>query len=167
MTSGIPTWLAIAAAAAAVVGAIAIVGAKLRQMFKAIAKFVKAVNTMVPMVQRLTTTFADSPRAFGVLDDIARQFGTDSGSSLRDAIDRLETTAAENREAAALLKVGVEASRQLAVQDRADYRAILESVAFLKGQVAAGDTKLDQAAAERQHIATALEQQQPPPEAKP
>lgn len=94
-----------------------------------IYKFVKAQQEMLPLLQALTKEFKDSPNVFSVLDEMAAQFRTDSGSSLRDAVNRIEelsqdakVVAQEAKVAAEELKIGVAATKQLTEMDRAERR---------------------------------------------
>lgn len=93
------------------------------------ARLVTSVEEMLPLLRELTTEFKNTPHAFAILDDIIAQFRTDSGSSLRDVVDRLESAATVNREAVEraaiatqstehVLAVALETVRQLAQQDR-------------------------------------------------
>lgn len=92
-------------------------------------KFIQAQQEMLPLLQNLTEVFKDNPNAFNVLDEIVAQFRTDSGSSLRDAVNRIEEAskaaklvADEARIAAEELKIGVAATKQLTEMDRAERR---------------------------------------------
>lgn len=71
-----------------------------------------------PMLQKLGEQFDNSPDAFKVLKEIQEEFRTNSGSSLRDVVNRLEEASNQSAHAAEYLKVGVEASRLLAKEDR-------------------------------------------------
>lgn len=77
-----------------------------------------AAEEMLPLLKEMTKVFRDSPDAFGVLHDIAAQFHSDGGASLRDVVNRLEASAIANHQAGEALKVGVESSRILAERDR-------------------------------------------------
>lgn len=92
-------------------------------------KSIKAQQEMLPLLQNLTEVFKDNPSAFKVLDEIVAQFRTDSGSSLRDAVNRIEEAskaakivAEEAKIAADELKIGVAATKQLTEMDRAERR---------------------------------------------
>jgi hypothetical protein len=98
-----------------------------------IFKFGARAEVMLPLMQEMTIKFRDVPAIFDIVVEIVGQFRTDSGSSLRDVVNRLEDSAkvsaeaiekldraaTDNRVAAEVLKVNVEAVRQLAAQDRA------------------------------------------------
>lgn len=87
--------------------------------------FVTTIQKMLPLMQELTEAFKDTPHAFEVLDEIIAEFRSDSGSTLRDVVNRIEVASEVNRvateKAAAIsdsLKVGVEAAKLLAGLDR-------------------------------------------------
>lgn len=84
----------------------------------ALRPFVAQMKAASPMLVRLGEQFDNSPDAFKVLKEIQQQFRTDSGSSLRDVVNRLEEASNQSAHAAEYLKVGVEASRLLAKEDR-------------------------------------------------
>lgn len=75
------------------------------------AKLVTSAEEMLPMMRELTAAFRGTPHAFDVLDEIVAQFRTDSGSSLRDVVNRLE-------QGTLSLKQGAETVKELAEQDR-------------------------------------------------
>lgn len=81
-----------------------------------------AINArkILPLLQELSDAFADSPQAFATLSQIASEFRTDSGTSLRDVIDRLEAAAKENAVAAEVLRTNLEAAKRISAQDRAE-----------------------------------------------
>lgn len=113
--SGWPAWVVAAAAAVTALGIL------WRRVVHPTIRLVSQVNTAIPVLQDLTGTFKDSPGTFKVLDEIAAQFRTDSGSSLRDVVNRLEV-------AADRLRVGAETARQLAERDRVEVRNLLTNV---------------------------------------
>jgi len=118
----VPKWGQWVLGAAALVTAFGILWTK---VLNPVRKAGNRAEEMLPLLVDLTETFKDTPAAFLILDQIIAQFRTDSGSSLRDVVNRLEQ---QNLEAAAAsltvatqareLAVGVEAARQLAVRDR-------------------------------------------------
>jgi hypothetical protein len=97
-------------------------------------KGVGAIEDALPVLRDFTATFKGRTDVFGVLDSIAAQFRTDSGSSLRDSVDDLisaaqaavaaaetnrlvaERAAEENRRANESLMIRFEAQRQLVEQ---------------------------------------------------
>src|SRR5688500_18463700 len=103
-----------------VAGAVAAVGIIWTKMVRPLVRAVSLAERMLPLIADLTKQFEDQPGAFAVLNEIAAQFRTDSGSSLRDQVNLLVTAAHDTKVAAEVLAVGVEAVKQLAAQDRAD-----------------------------------------------
>jgi len=65
------------------------------------------------------------PDIVEVIIDMARQFQTDSGSSLRDVVNRLEQAAIEARESIDLLRISIESNRQLSAEDRIQIAKLL------------------------------------------
>lgn len=124
-----PTWISYGIALGALIAAM---GTAWRTVLNPIRKFANRAEAMFPLLIELTETFKDSPHAFAVLDDIISQFKTDSGSSLRDVVNRLEVMGQENAAQIALTKaladtlaIGVESARQLAVRDREELSRLL------------------------------------------
>lgn len=103
-----------------------------KKVIQPLARFITLTEEMLPLLRNLTTAFKDTPHAFEVLDEIVGQFRTDSGSSLKDQVNRLEA-AAERQEIAAQkaeanadhLKVGVASQKELAEDDRKQLRKLL------------------------------------------
>jgi len=110
-----PTWLAIVIGTAAGLTAIATIW---KTLIKPMAELIVLQQRAMPLLRDLTQVFATVPKPFDVLSDIISEFRTNGGSSLRDVVNRLDAAAAVNASAAEVLKIQVEASRQLAVQDR-------------------------------------------------
>jgi len=117
-----PTWATYIVIAAAVVTASSVLWIKL---IRPLANLITMVGKLLPLLTVLTDTFKDNPDAFKVLEEIAAEFRTNDGSSLKDQVNRIEqigvqaTAVAEAaRVAADELKVGVEARRLMAEQDR-------------------------------------------------
>jgi hypothetical protein len=117
-----PRWLEYILWAAALLTAVTLIWTR---VVRPVAKLITVTTEMLPLLNEFVQVFRDSPGTFKVLDDIAAQFKTDSGSSLRDVVDRLDLAAKENRIAAEFLKVGVETQKQLAEQDRATLQRTL------------------------------------------
>lgn len=117
-----PFWIQYTLYAAAFVTALGVLlGVPLviwRKVLKPGAKLISITEKMLPLLQELTTEFSGTPHAFAVLDDIVAQFRTDSGSSLRDVVNRLETTALENRAVGESLKRSVESAANRAKEER-------------------------------------------------
>lgn len=89
------------------------------------ARFVSMAEEMLPLMKNLTKAFKDTPQAFEVLDEIVEQFRTDSGSSLKDQVNRLESAAERQEANAEHLKVGVASQKELAEDDRKQLRSLL------------------------------------------
>lgn len=124
-----PGWITYGAA---VLGFVVALGTAWKTVLNPMRKFANKAEAMFPLLVDLTDTFQDTPHAFAVLDEIIAQFRTDSGSSLRDVINRLEGMADENAKqaerntaAATALAVGVEAARQLDERDREELSRLL------------------------------------------
>ena len=117
-----PAWATYIVTAAAVVTAVIVLWVKL---IRPLAHLITMTGKLLPLVTVLTETFEEHPDAFKVLAEIAAEFRTNDGSSLKDAVDRIEEAstqarlvALEAKQAADELKVGVEARRLMAEQDR-------------------------------------------------
>jgi hypothetical protein len=94
----VPAWLQWVIGAATLVTATSVLWSKL---FRPLARLIVMVEESAP-----------------VLKEIAAQFRTDSGSSLRDTIDRIELAADKAAAAALVLERKVETVRKLAIGDR-------------------------------------------------
>lgn len=141
--SVMPTWAQVVLALAALVTAIGVLWTK---VLRPGAKLISTTEEMLPLLRTLTTTFRDTPASLLVLRDIANQFSTDSGSSLRDVVNRLEATSVETksllemaarelRQSDEALKVGVETTKQLAAIDRESQRQLMLEVSRLTTQI--------------------------------
>lgn len=124
-----PTWTQYIIGIAALLVAIGIIW---RKFLKPTLDYYGTAQEMVPLLKHLTEVFGDDHSALTVLEEIARQFKTDSGSSLKDQINRLEAaigrqeeTARKVAEDAEHLKVGVAAQKELAEDDRKQLRNLL------------------------------------------
>jgi len=119
-------------------GGLLAVGVIWKKLLQPLGKLVGLIVELLPLLRAMIKAFEGNPNAFAVLNEIVSQFKTDSGSSLRDAIDRLETAvehlgaaaleskgvAAAAKEAADFLKIGVEAKKQVDEIDRATMRRL-------------------------------------------
>lgn len=115
-----PAWATIMISIAAVITAVGVIWSK---VLKPGARLIAQLEKTYPLLVKLTDVFEDGD-GFTVLHEIADQFKTNSGSSLRDAIDRLTTMVTEARTAADELRLGSEVSRQLAALDRDQLRRV-------------------------------------------
>lgn len=114
---------------------------------------------MLPLLVVLTETFSDWPMALKVLREMASQFKTDSGSSLRDVVNRLEAMAASTARGAETLAIGVEAAKQLAQRDREEVTRLLVQIDRITVKVDAALEKVDTALvnqADMQHAAAVI-----------
>lgn len=119
---GLPVWAQYILGLAAILTGLAVIW---KYLLKPTLQFYGTAERGVPLVRKLVETFEKTPEALTVLNEIAEQFRTDSGSSLKDQINRLEASAVRQELAAQKqevnaehLKVGVETQRQLAEDDR-------------------------------------------------
>jgi hypothetical protein len=127
-----PLWLTIIASIlTGIAAALVSIGIIWKKLLLPIGGVVRLIVDLHPLLESLLLKFGDKPNAFAVLDEIAEQFKTNDGSSLRDVVDRLEKAAAENKisadqakAAADFLKIGVEATRQVSEIDRATVRRV-------------------------------------------
>lgn len=124
-----PQWATTILWIAAVITAVGVIWVKL---IRPLAKLITLITQALPLLEVINTTFKDNPDAFNVLAEIAAQFRTDNGSSLKDAVNRIEAVGKEaqavagNAKAAAEeLKVGVKARELLAEQDRKEIRELM------------------------------------------
>jgi hypothetical protein len=133
-----PLWFQVILASAALVTAL---GVLWKKVLKPILRAIHLAEEMLPLLKTLTAEFKDTPHAFKILDQIIGEFRTDSGSSLRDVVDRLESAAQENAAIADGLRVSLETDRRLSERDREDVgqlRMLLDrlSVKIDRGEVA-------------------------------
>lgn len=75
-----------------IAGALVAAGIVWTKLVRPLLRFASLAERMVPLLVDLTKQFEDAPGAFAVLDEVAAQFRTNSGSSLRDVVNRLEAT---------------------------------------------------------------------------
>src|SRR5688572_29613349 len=117
---------------------------------------VGALEDALPVFREFTATFKGKTDVFKVIEEIASQFRTDSGSSLRDAVDQLGLYAERNRlsaeraaQVADQLVIRFEAARQLDEQ-RANQqeRMLLQNDRLL--------VRVDQMMFDRAQVATDL-----------
>lgn len=141
-----PEWAQIVGGMATLVVAVGILWTKvLRPGVRAAA----AAEQILPLLRELAAQLSTSPNSFAILKEIIAQFRTDSGSSLRDAVDGLTAAATENKIAAEVLKVNVGAVKELAAQDRATIAHLLVLLDRLTVRVDEGSataTRMEEAA---------------------
>lgn len=91
---------------------------------KPLSIFIAETERSIPVLKALTDKLNDAA-VIDVIVAMAKQFQTDSGSSLRDVVNRLETTSIEAKSAIDILRVSLEGSRQLADADRVQIARLL------------------------------------------
>lgn len=128
----IPSWIAWLLLSATVMGAVTTIWSKIGRPIGRGAKTLRVVN------------------------EIASQFRTDSGSSLRDVVNKIHLAAEDSKIAADSLKIGVEGARLLAEQDRAQLEKLLLRLDRLATKVDAGAIILDKAEVDRALVAENL-----------
>lgn len=89
-----------------------------RQVLHPLLKAALLTEQMLPLLREVTDVFKDNPSAFAVLGEIAEQFGTNSGSSLRDAVDRLEAATTATTNQIETLRINAATTKELAELDR-------------------------------------------------
>jgi hypothetical protein len=92
-----PDWVQWVIAVGAIVTALGIV---FKKVILPGYRGVGAIEDALPVFREFTATFKGKTDVFKVIYEIAAQFRTDSGSSLRDAVDQLGQYAEANRESA-------------------------------------------------------------------
>lgn len=149
-----PIWLQWIIGVGAATGALSVIWTK---VIRPLARLANYSQQLLPLLTELTLQFKDNPAAFGILEEIAAQFKTDSGTTLRDVVNRLEKSAEEQREGARELRIkaqglaeDVEAVKESARKDRAEAAhrlALLDEVLVkLKAAASTAATVADTAA---------------------
>lgn len=125
-----PAWIQWLIGIAAAIGAVTVIWTKL---IRPLGRLVVYTQEILPLLQELNKQFKGNLSSFGVLEEIAAQFKTDSGTTLRDVVNRLELSAKEQSEGAAKLRVNalglaedVEAVKASAKKDRTEAAHRLE-----------------------------------------
>lgn len=117
-----PGWAQWLLAAAAVVTALGVLWNKvLNPLRKAVARIEEAV----PLIVTASDVFSDWPDAMKVLREMASQFKTDHGSSLRDVVNELASASKASAAHSQVFAVGVEAAKQLAERDRQEVQRLM------------------------------------------
>lgn len=148
-----PGWAQAVLGIAAIVTALSVIWSKvLRPGIRAAS----AAEVMLPLLVELTTVFRNNPDGFKTLNQIASQFRADSGTSLRDVVNRLEAAAIENARAAEILRVGVEAGRLLSERDRQQVQYLLTLLDRLTVKVEALSASGERIEADRTQVAQDL-----------
>lgn len=97
-----PVWIQYILAAGALIVA---VGAIWNKVLKPTLRFFTTAEEMLPLLKELTREFKGQPEAFGVLKEIAAQFHTDHGTTLRDVINELQVSATDLKARAEAAKI--------------------------------------------------------------
>lgn len=122
----VPGWAQVILLVSAIATAAGVIWAK---ALHPVVRGAATAEVMFPLLQELTVKFRDIPAVFDILREIVAQVRTDSGSSLLDTVNKLETTLAMVQEtiekmevralaAAQFLQVGLDADRKLDERDR-------------------------------------------------
>lgn len=126
-----PPWAEVIIGISVLIGAISVIWAK---VLKPGARLIAQLEKTYPLLVTLTDVFEGGAN-FSVLDEIADQFKSDSGSTLKDAMNRLELTVSEAKAIADGLRLSSEVSKALAEQDRDQLRRVELLVARLTDHV--------------------------------
>lgn len=136
VASVVPVWAQIIIAGAALVGALGVLWAK---VVRPGARLITNAEEMLPMLEDLP-----------ILREIIAQLRTDSGSSLRDIIERLEAKADAVEAASKGLAIAVAVVKELAAEDRKlsrDDRATLAKLVVFAEMSGASNLRTEAAAA--------------------
>lgn len=152
-----PQWLKILLWISAAVVAIGIIWKKL---VRPILDLIKLLDEGLPLFRSMAKHFKDSPNAFAQLDSILKEFGTDSGTTLRDVVDRLEKTAKDNSIAAEVLKRNLEIERRLTERRDSKIAELIESLDIVKAKQRENIGAVDRIEAGGKQVAQKLAQAQ-------
>lgn len=90
----LPLWLQVLVAVATVLSAVAMIW---RGLIRPAVQLVALANRMVPLAEEMVDAFEDAGSSpMHVLADVVAEFRNDHGSTLRDAVDRIEAQIGEN-----------------------------------------------------------------------
>lgn len=126
-----PGWLQVLLWIAGGLGALYVIGPK---GVLPIYRFVKQVEKSVPVLADVTDKLSD-PDVVSVIVAMARQFQTDSGSSLRDVVNDIKAAGVESVRVTDVLRVNVESARELAAADRILLARVSMLLDLLQGKV--------------------------------
>lgn len=135
-----PVWLTVTIGIAAALTAIGVIW---RTVVRPGAQLITLTEQMLPVLRQLTADFSDAPTSLAVLREVADEFRADAGSTLRDAIDRIEAAANEQTTKAQKLAIDLEVERQLAIDDRQKLTTLIAQVEQLVAQVHVDRTDLE------------------------
>lgn len=134
-----PVAVQVILAAAAVVTSL---GVLWRKFVHPAFRMAKAADDLVPLLRDFTVAFKDTPQVFLILNEIAQQFRTDSGTTLRDVVNRLEQALNE-------LQISGAAADRLTAEDRKSLAKMTVILELL-------DAKSDVGALDREFVAEKL-----------
>lgn len=120
------SWVGDVVAASA---ALTAAGVLWRTVFQPAYKLANLIAGLTPMLKELVIQFDDVKQPFHVLEQIIAQFRTDSGSSLRDVIDRLEKNIGLANNVLATITASQTATKALNDEDRLRTAALTVSMA--------------------------------------
>jgi methyl-accepting chemotaxis protein len=105
---------------------------------------------IIPPLRRFDKVSKAVPEAFAALHEMSAQFRTDSGSSLRDVVNRLDRAAENSRAAAEDMKINVHVLKSLADQSQVELQSLLRFAESNKAQAqqVATDLAIAQSAVE-------------------
>jgi len=135
----VPAWAIVIVTSATTVTALSVL---IRQVIKPGAKAITLIEELIPPAKVIAKEFSDNPEALSVVYDMSQQFKSDSGSTLKDAMNRqelmLETaaktldalgkTVALLTEGAERLRVAEEVRRQMDERDREQMQKLFLTV---------------------------------------
>lgn len=151
-----PDWAQWVIGAAAVITALGILWAK---VVRPLVKGAATAEMMFPLMQELTVKFRDIPAVFDVLKEIVAQVRTNSGSSLKDTVNKLHTELVALRDtiekmevralsAAQYLQLGLDVDRKLAERDREQMSRLLREQDRLMDRMTAFEVRATKIAAD-------------------
>lgn len=141
-----------------IAGILVAVGIIWRQFLKPTLDFYVTAKQLVPLLKKINDVFGGDPNALHVLYDIKKQFTTDSGSSLKDQINRLEVLSKKQEANAELLKVGVASQEALARDDREQLRKLLVELGVNKQSMDALSKHVDSIRQDAREVAADLKE---------
>lgn len=135
-------------------------------------RILKPLVGRIEVVNNMHEGLGSQPEVFPILNEIAKQFRTNRGSSLRDVVNRLDQAVKDNRVAMEALHLTLDAAKVLAESDRrtaarleellnivlakADIAAVASAAAATLAAGVATDLEDAHARAEGQDAATAV-----------
>jgi len=99
-------------------GGIALALVAIWKIFVPLAELTSLMRKGVPMWEEQIAFFTAAPNNQRVLNQIAEQFKTNSGSHLKDQTDRLEALMENLKAVVEQIRIGLEAQKQIMDQDR-------------------------------------------------